>query len=487
MKRPQVLYREFIKLNESAPPEQLKDEELVEAYNVEYSPLRKRWGTEKHVSNALSQDPASRVIGYSRESQLLVAHGTTLEVLGGLVLEDQLASVDFDWEVFSDGKLYLVNGDNYYEYDGTVFDEVTPADGSLDHIKRCKYIIQRGERFFAAGDPDYPNTIYFSEVGAPDNFPALNYINAVSDDDDIITGLAEFHDSMVAFKRHHIYAWFGWDPETDVRFDKINVHTGAVSHRTIHRAQNHLFYMGEDGVYALRGLEKSYISSASITNDVLNWRFSKRALNHSDAFAVFYDNKYILHVDMWDGVTTGMGGTPVPGDPIVLVFDIIHGAWSIWDGWEPADFEVYDGMFLYGSSAEAMVYRNQEDKNDDGEPIHFKVTTKPFDCYTPLHLKKFSWFYLLVGEEDDHNEINVDILCDYTNINIQNGDQLNTINVPGAAIMDEEVPTERSRLFYKVTRMLARSMRIQVTVKNGMVDEEITIYGIGFQFWLIKD
>lgn len=474
--RPVALYRNFNRVNEVASPEKLEDNELMEAINVIYDEAggvskRKGMGQDADYGAAV----ITRLIDYSKENKMLVAYGTTLRVYGGSVIKGDFDNTNFDWEVFSDGKLYLVNGVNYYSYDGTDLVAVTPATGtSLDHIKRCKYIVQRGQRLFAAGDSQNPNTIYYSEVGEANNFPDLNFINAVSDDNDVITGLVEFHQAMVAFKRHHIYAWFGWDPATDVRFDKINVHTGTPSFLTIKRVYNFLFYLGEDGVYALHGLEPNYISSNNLTDEVIRNRFEK-LVDADKACAVFYEGKYLLSVSLAGDA-----------DKTILVFDFVGKAWSPWVGWNASAFLLYAGELYFGSSKDGKVYVKSNAYNDAGEPIYFKIKTRPFDCRYPLHYKKFAWLYLLVGESDDHNEINVTVECDYDYVQVQNGIQLNTIMVPGAFLMDEETPEGRSRLFYKRARILARSHRAQVIVENNEVDESITVYGTGFQFWPIR-
>lgn len=466
--RPYVFYNDFKRLNEVAPPDELDDTELVEATNLVYKGnkvVAKRTGMERYNEDPYHTNPITRVISYEKKSLLLVADGTTLRKGNGDVIKDNFNNTNFDWVVYSDGKLYLVNGHDYYSYDGTTLISVVPADGSLDHIKRCKYIVQRGERLFFSGDPENPNAIYYSNLGSPDNCPTLNMINAVSDDNDVITGLSEFHQAMVAFKRRHVYAWFGWDPAGDVRFDKINVHTGTLHNRTIQRVRNLLFYLGEDGVYALQGLESDYISSLNMSDDVIRNRFKDSI---TDSSAVFYDGKYMVAV----------GSN-------VLVYDFPNQAWSVWT-WAVKDFEIYDNDLFFGSPTTSMVYKLTDEYNDDGASIPFKMTTRSFNCKYPLHYKKFSWFYLLMGEGEEANEVNVTVLCDHQPVQLVNGIQLNTVRVPGADMLDATVPEHRTRLFYKKANLLARSLRAQVTIENDEVDEGVTIYGMGFQFWPIR-
>ena len=56
------------------------------------------------------------------------------------MLQDEINTENLDWTVFGD-KLYIVNGENYYQYDGTTFEEVeasTEQGADLTAVKRCK-------------------------------------------------------------------------------------------------------------------------------------------------------------------------------------------------------------------------------------------------------------------------------------------------------------------------------------------------------------
>ena len=72
-----------------------------------------------------------------------------------------------------------------------------------------KYGLWHDSRLFLAGDPDNPSVIYYSEVGKPWYFPALNYDEINRDDGSIITGLGTIGATRYIFKERLIYEWTG--------------------------------------------------------------------------------------------------------------------------------------------------------------------------------------------------------------------------------------------------------------------------------------
>lgn len=166
--------------------------------------------------------------------------------------------------VADDLKLGVANG-------GTESTGGPSSDSNLATIQKCKYLMQRGQRLFAAGNFEAPNILYYSEVGDPTYFKEDSLVQAVTDDGDVITALYEFHGSLVVFKERAIFAWFGFDPTTDVEFQRLSVPTGTAARRTIKNVDNVLFFLGIDGVYALTGLEKEYISAYNVTKHVSSW------------------------------------------------------------------------------------------------------------------------------------------------------------------------------------------------------------------------
>jgi len=472
-------------LNDSSIPDVVDDRELMEALNCDLSDrggFATRKGTVKHAT--ISSSPVSRLFVFGRQDGNIPLAVTDKKLVkwDGTVVYSELSSDNIDWTIH-DGKLYIVDGAKYLVYDGETCEEVTPhtpdageLQADLTGVKRCKYILQRNNQFFAAGDVENPNTIYYSELTYPNYFKATSQIRAISDDDDVIVGLAEFHKAMVVFKQRHIYAWFGMDPkDPNMRFDRINVHNGTVSQRTVARAENYLLYLAEDGVYALLGLEENYISSVNVSKNIT--RTIERLTNLENACAIYHKGKYYCAV-CDDG--TGINNKVLVGHVTMMYIDEygqIHIPWTIYDGWNVASWAVKDGELYYGDAVTGDIYQAEVGYNDDGKPIHFRVKTKPFDLHQKFILKKFKSLLLAFKQYDvERSQVNVRVKIDYSERDY-------ALNVDESLIWGEGLWGFSywgwSDLVTKEIKLRDRGHRIQLTFENNTVDTPVTIYGIG--------
>ena len=76
-------------------------------------------------------------------------------------------SNDISWEFFTNSKLYILDGTEYWVFDGTTCAAVTAAAGAdkemyeaYAEVKECLLWVT----------PLHPNYLYFSEIGDPANF-----------------------------------------------------------------------------------------------------------------------------------------------------------------------------------------------------------------------------------------------------------------------------------------------------------------------------
>lgn len=470
-------------INDIAAPDAVADNELVEAINCDLSErggFAKRKGTEKYNEEIYDTNGISRMIRYGKHDGniLLVASGTTLRKWDGTVVKDEINTENLDWTVFGD-KLYIVNGENYYQYDGTTFAEVeasTEQGADLTAVKRCKYLIQRQQQFFAAGDSENPNTIYYGELTYPNYFKATNQIKAISDDDDHIVGLYEFHKAMVVFKKRNIYAWYGIDPtDADMRFDKINVHTGTVSGRTVTNAENYLMYLAEDGVYALTGLEENYLSSIHVSKNITNT--IKRLTNLDKACAVYHKGKYYCAV-CDDG--TGVNNKVLVGHVTMGYTDEqgqSHVPWTVYEGWNVGAWLVHEGELYYGDASEGQIYKVDVGYSDVTTPIKLYVKTKPYDCHGKFILKKIKGALLAFKQyAEERSTVKVTVKVDY-------------IERTFLLDLDESLVWDEGRwkvaiwgwvdLVTKEIKISSKGHRVQFTFENDKLDQPVTVYGIG--------
>lgn len=367
------LYRDFRGgQNSSSSLDNLKYNEFRFGKNIDIDEdggFTGRAGITRYNKQALSENPMRRLLEFRKED------GTVIKICGYdsalYTWDGDKLSGDFeidlgklDFEIYGN-KVYFVDGNGYYVYDGETFEEVTASDGEnndLTPIKRCTIIMQRGQRLFFSGDKEHPNSLYFTEVGDPSYVKTDNVINAITDDDDHITALFEYQGALVVWKRKAIFAWFGYDPYSDVEFKRIPAHMGTVSKRTLCLANNILLFAGDDNVYALVGLYPELLSTVRLGDNVKD--MYKKLVRKDEMFAVFSDGKYRLFCAD-DGEA---------GNNLVLVFfanlwnqeEQIQ-PWTHYRGWLVNDAMCdWDGDMYLASADTGIIYKFGENYSDDG-------------------------------------------------------------------------------------------------------------------------
>jgi hypothetical protein len=105
--------------------------------------------------------------------------------------------------------------------------------------------------WFVAGVGTARARLYFSALGDPSTWPAINFIDIPSPyDGDPITGLAILYGNLIVFKRNSIYIIQGTDPTTFV-VSKTNAAVGCVSPYSVVSVDNLVYFVSDKGLYAL--------------------------------------------------------------------------------------------------------------------------------------------------------------------------------------------------------------------------------------------
>jgi hypothetical protein len=461
-------------LNDTAAPDNLEDNELVVADNIDLSErggfsLRK--GYTKLYTTSFGAYPISRIFEWNNDIYFTI---NTSLYKNDILVTSTLATADIGYIAYQ-GKLYIVDGSKYYQYDGTTFAEVTPdpdaTNTNFEAVKRCKYLALLGNRLFAAGDSQNPNLLYFSELGKPNFWKGTSVINVSSNDNDVITGLTVFAGALLVFKKNSIWAWFGTDPNVDVKFVKIPAHTGALNIQTVVDANNTLIYFGRDGLYALSSLNKDYINSELISVKVTN--LIKSIVKPEKAVAVFDGRRYLLAY--CDDATLNYNNK-------VLVFDTVLGAFTRYTNIYINTFcRKLDGTLLFGSAKnDGYIYKFDDVYNDDGNVINMRVVTKPYalsdNAFTINKLKRF---YLSIKQDIAENKLNIKLKFDYMEKSSLSVD-LNEAFIWGVSNWGNLWGW--SDLVAKEWLISFRARRVQVEFTKNYIDQPLTVYGIGFAF-----
>lgn len=314
-----------------------------------------------------------------------------------------------DYEIVHN-KMYVLGNGRYMVYDGDNMIDVTCSkDASiLVTIRKCKYITQRGSRVFVAGNPEAPNALYFSELNDPTYFSgnAGNPILAITDDGDVITGLKEYHGALLAFKRRAIFGWFGNSPKKDVVFKRLNVHTGTTSYRTICNVDDRLLYLGDDGIYMLKGAEENVMSTKKLSGNLDPT--IKKLTSTERACAVYYENKYMV------GAT--VGDSP-HNNSVLVYFNNGKDSMGVYDSGIYANDFVHSlgGELYHGASNASKIVKHDSEANDDmGTAIAVRVHTRPLQQASPIDIKKYKRGYIMFKQiEEIKTTLDVTVAVDY--------------------------------------------------------------------------
>ncbi len=258
--------------------------------------------------------------------------------------------------------LFIVNGENVNKkWDGTTFADQAGSPPI------AKYIRVHKNRMFLAGNPTNPSRLYFSELGDPENWPVLYFIDIGKGDGDEITGFGVLLDNLVIFKTNSIWVLQGDSPSNFV-LRKVVDGYGSVSQTSITNVKETLTAFTKDGVFFFDGV-RSALASEKIEKTIKNLNKSYLSL----ASAVFFDNKLYIAVPEGDSMKNNL----------VLVFDTLRTAWTLYRGIPVSEWVIWrkynQDILLFGSSETGQVYEFGVGYSDDGNPIEAYFVTKHFD------------------------------------------------------------------------------------------------------------
>lgn len=193
--------------------------------------------------------------------------------LTSFTLVDEVAGNSFN---------YIDSRDNLDIAGSVVLDTLdngTPPDG-------MKYLIGvYATLFCAVGDK-----VYFSEIGQPNYWSALNFL----DFDEDITGMGAVPNGILVFTRFKTYIITGNSPET-FSYYLVSSEQGCINHYTIQYVNGQLLWLSEDGICSSNGGNVQVISRAFLGK--LSILDSINAVVYDSVYYLSYGNDNIIAVD----------------------------------------------------------------------------------------------------------------------------------------------------------------------------------------------
>lgn len=353
-------------INTALPPFDIKDSELTYVRNMsphKYPAINTRYGR-TFFSTSLGTLATPHALGERNNDQLHVVYGNTWAYWSSSStalanLTTMLTGTEtniLDYATGTNRYTILMNSTQKLIWDGTS----TAAAFGDANTPFTKIFTSFKGRIFAARD----NDIKYSAFQVPNDWTSANDAGSIdiTNAKGEVTGLCEYNGYLIAFTQYGMHELHGDDPGNFSMID-IEGAIGCVSHKSITKCGNMLFWAGVDGIYAFNGATPQKVSDA--------------VKEYTDAI----DKTY------WELITAGSIGeflyVSIPynstSNNIVLIFDTKLKKWSV-DTGNYVDFVTIANK-LYGidSTGGVMDMRNESVYADNGTAITWDMITKAFN------------------------------------------------------------------------------------------------------------
>jgi len=202
-----------------------------------------------------------------------------------------------------------------------------------------KYIDINQNSMFMSGFSNAPSTIWFSELGEPENIQPEYNFEVRTNDGDRIFGHKTYNNNTIVFKETSFHKIIGDSPEN---FELIELSTeyGCIANQTIVEYQEKLLFLDRKGIVEFNGASWDVISTP--VEDIFRQMNLTAAREKACAVHFLYRNQ------IWFGIPVGNSTQ----NNVTVVYDYLIKAWTFFDGFNPASF-----TFAQGGLTRPTVYR----------------------------------------------------------------------------------------------------------------------------------
>ena len=264
-------------------------------------------------------------------------------------------------------------------------------------------------RIFAAGDPDNPSRLYYSDTGLNvGNFNIsldsnAGFVDVFKNDGFSITSIIPFQGGVIVFKENAIYKFdfvtasgdFDGDGVEETvslpQLSEITRSFGCVSFRSTKYVENDVIFAAKkDGRLAFYSLgnQENYAGSVLRTNELsikVQEKLEDVNVDYLQYGAGFYYNNIY-------GCAIAKSGST--NNDRIWCLDTRFGAWTYWEGLEPSEFLIYNdssgnqNLYFGEDNGGDVIQAFKSDRNDDGSSISVQFSTKAFNA-KQFHRYKF--------------------------------------------------------------------------------------------------
>jgi hypothetical protein len=362
---------------------------------------------------------------------------------------------------------------------------------TASNIHKCRYIKLHWDKLFLAGDPVSPQNVYFTDLGLSVTFPQVYFpvpyaFDVTTSNGSPVTGMINFRDTLTFFTSDSIHSLFGSQPDADLpdAFILRDTHPniGTISNRSLVLVGNIVMFVSRLGIYALTNVvASSTFMNVQYLSNKISPEFEK--LTRPDiCVAVFHDQQYKVCFP-YDGTT--------------FKWYFHRQSWALDIGYK---FNTYVtiGMDLYcGSYTDGLVFKHgvkrvettpgsgvyieQDCYNDNGVAIPFHIRSKTFDLTSLFNVKKFRKLFIAAKQYGVSTSATVKGVIDYTttsydfDFNESTSFGTWTLGTSKLGWVDVVIQKERFK---------GKGRQVYFDIDNAILDEPVTIYGLGVEFKL---
>lgn len=295
------------------------------------------------------------------------------------------------------GYLIIANGESQMiKWDGdTAEAELFGSEEKVSNIS-TNFIRMHYERLFAAGDPEHPNRLYWSQI--PGDGATIEdwsrdvatsnsggYTEIGDSRGDPIVGLAAMSSQLLVFKRFSVYSVQGSNPD-NFRIEKLA--------DDVERMANSSVVIYGDIAYYLTPYGINYFNNVTVQPAP----YSRCIRNFVDGMYVELSKGAECKEKIFLSCYKGDSATDRNYDNHLIVYDTNRASYMIRDGFEIADIVSHDGT-LYLINGNRYIYRFDEGEDYDGERIAAYWLTQKTDLNAKYADKKIQEVYVR-GEGD---------------------------------------------------------------------------------------
>lgn len=307
--------------------------------------------------------------------------------------------------------------------------EVEVDRGALGVPPYCRFNQVYHDAMWYAGDPNYPNRIYPSQLFNPEgvNTDPDNATYITTKDNLPVTGICTWHDELVVGTPRSLMRIQGYGPD-DYSLQVISTYTGVVSGHSMMTfgPQGDLLFASQDGINLYNGGVPRSLMRDTLRN---YWRddFLAHTLNYQNSF-ISYDrffDVFLLEIPQDDTTMfryVGSLGPLLRGEAPDWVFDIRSRGTSALGQFLLPDTDY--GYGLYVGSCDGFIRKENQmdDGTDDGDAYNkqFTIQTSALfanddQCGDDAHGARWT-------------DLNLFIANDYTDVTVEcyGGDETST-------------------------------------------------------------